>query len=221
MSQPADSGDCLLERARYQGLMPEPFDPETLAFYAREAVGYAARRPLAGEHQLQPFLARLQAGARILELGAGAGRDAEIMIAQGFDLDPTDGVAELAAEGEARIGRPIRIMRFHELDAEATYDGVWANASLLHAPLPELPGILARVYHALKPGGWHSASYKAGTGGARDFLGRYYNYPSETQLAAAYAAAGPWAETIIESYEDGTYGGGLIPWLAVTARKSG
>jgi SAM-dependent methyltransferase len=205
--------------------MTEPFDPETLAFYAREAVDYAVRRPLAGDHQLQPFLARLPAGARILELGAGAGRDAERMIAQGFDLDPTDGVPELAAQGEARIGRPIRIMRFHELEAEASYDGVWANSSLLHAPLPELPGILARVHRALKPGGWHFASYKAADGehrgGGRDFLGRYYNYPSETQLAAAYAAAGPWAELAVDPYEDGTYGGGLIPWLAVTARKAG
>jgi hypothetical protein len=116
-------------------------------------------------------------------------------------------------------------MCFHELHAEASYDGVWANASLHHAPLPELPGILARVHHALKPGGWHFANYKAADGehggGGRDFLGRYYNYPSETQLAAAYAAAGPWAELTVDPYEDGTYGGGLIPWLAVTARKAG
>jgi len=205
--------------------MTQAFDPETLAFYAREAVDYAIRRPLAGDHQLRPFLARLPAGARILELGAGAGRDAEIMIAQGFDLDPTDGVPELAVQGEARIGRPIRIMRFDELDAEAAYDGIWANASLHHAPLPELPGLLARVYRALKPGGWHFANYKADDGehggGGRDFLGRYYNYPSEAMLRAAYDAAGPWADMTIEIYEDGTYGGGLIPWLAVTARKAG
>ena len=40
-------------------------------------------------------------------------------------------------------------------------------------------------------------------------------------LRAAYDAAGLWAEMIVESYEDGTYGGGLIPWLAVTVRKAG
>ena len=39
----------------YHPGMTEPFDPGTLAFYAREAVDYAARRPLAGDHQLQPF----------------------------------------------------------------------------------------------------------------------------------------------------------------------
>lgn len=205
--------------------MTEPFDPATLAFYAREAVDYATRRPLAGDHRLQPFLARLPAGARILELGAGAGRDAERMIAQGFDLDPTDAVPELAAEAEARIGRPIRIMRFDELEAQAAYDAVWANASLHHAPGTALPAILARVHRALRPGGWHFANYKASegnhAGGGRDFLGRYYNYPSQAQLTAAYEAAGPWAELDVEPYEDGTYGGGLIPWLAVTARKPG
>lgn len=205
--------------------MTEPFDPETLAFYARDAVDYATRRPLAGDHQLTPFLARLPAGARILELGAGAGRDAERMIAEGFDVDPTDGVPELASQGEARIGRPIRIMRFHELDAEAAYDAVWANASLHHAPFSELPALLVRVHRALRPGGWHFANYKAADGdhggGGRDFLGRYYNYPSQEQLASAYEAAGPWAALDMEAYQDGTYGGGLIPWLAITARKAG
>lgn len=204
--------------------MTESFDPETLAFYAREATDYAARRPLAGHRHLAPFLARLAPGARILELGCGAGKDAAQIIAQGFDLDPTDAVPELAAHAEARIGRPIRIMRFDELDARADYDAVWTNASLHHAPFAELPAILARIHRALKPGGWHFANYKADDGkhggGGRDFLGRYYNYPSQEQLAAAYDAAGPWAEMIVESFEDGTYGGGLIPWLAVTVRKA-
>lgn len=199
--------------------MTEPFDPDTLAFYAREAESYAARRPLAGRHHLDPFLDRLEPGARILELGCGAGKDAAHMIARGFDIDPTDAVAELAAHAEVLIGRPIRIMRFDELEAHEAYDAVWANASLHHAPEAALPDLLDRIYRALKPGGWHFANYKAGTGGGRDFLGRYYSYISEATLAHAYAAAGPWSETIVESFEDGTYGGGLIPWLAITVRK--
>lgn len=205
--------------------MSDPFDPDTLAFYARDAADYAARRPLAGRHHLAPFLDRLAPGARILELGCGAGNDAAHIIDQGFDLDPTDAVPELAAYTEARIGRPVRIMRFDQLEAEAEYDAVWANASLHHAPFEELPGIIRRIHRALKPGGWHFANYKANDdkhgGGGRDFLGRYYSYPSQTQLTEAYESAGPWAETIVESFEDGTYGGGLIPWLAITLRKAG
>jgi uroporphyrinogen decarboxylase len=36
----------------------------------------------------------------------------------------------MAAKAEARIGRPVRVLRFEEIDAVAAYDAVWAHASL-------------------------------------------------------------------------------------------
>jgi hypothetical protein len=36
------------------------------------------------------------------------------------------------------------------------------------------------------------ASFKLGEGEGRDSLDRYYNYPSEEWLMAAFAAAGTW-----------------------------
>lgn len=86
--------------------MPEPvaFDPATLAFYAAEAPVYAASGPGGTSRHLAGFLARLSRSARILELGCGGGRDAEAMIAAGFDVDATDGVPALAAEAARRRG---------------------------------------------------------------------------------------------------------------------
>jgi SAM-dependent methyltransferase len=194
-------------------------DDATFGYYAREAAHYAQAGPrLTGRH-LDAFLARLAPGARVLDFGCGAGRDSIAMIAAGFDVAPVDGVPEMAAEGEARIGRPVRVLRFDELDEREAYDAIWAHASIHHVPLPGLPDIVARIHRALRPGGWHFANFKAGEADGRDHLGRYYSYVGEAQLRAAYAAAGPWAETIVESYEDGTYGGGIIPWLAITVRK--
>jgi SAM-dependent methyltransferase len=68
-------------------------------------------------------------------------------------------------------------MRFDQLEESAAYDGVWASASLLHAPAAELTSDLARIHRALKPGGLFVASFKAGNGEGRDMFGRYYNYP--------------------------------------------
>lgn len=197
------------------------YDEATLRFYAEQAQTYAANARDGPSRLLGGFLKRLHPGARILELGCGDGRDSEAMLALGFRVDPTDGVAAMAKQAEARLGRPVRVMRFDQLDDLDVYDGVWANASLLHVPGSALPDILSRVFRALKPGGLHVATYKAGEMGGRDGLGRYFNYPSPGALEAAYHAAADWEVLSVRGYAGGDYEGGQRPWLAVTARRPG
>jgi SAM-dependent methyltransferase len=194
-------------------------DAATLAFYDREASAYAARRTEAGPH-LAEFLGRLPAGGRILELGCGDGQDAAAMIAAGFDITPTDGSPKLAQEAERRIGRRVRVMRFEELDAVEAYEAVWANACLLHVPAAGLAGVLARVRRALAPGGLFYAGFKSGDGEGRDSLGRYYNFPNEETLRAAYAEAGGWSRLDIRIGAGGGYDGVARTWLHVTALRA-
>ena len=198
--------------------MAQMHDADTLAFYDREAAAYAARQRGAPV-RLQAFLEQLRPRARILELGCGAGQDAELMTAAGFEVTTTDGSAGLAAEAEARLGRPVRVMRFEELDEIAAYDGVWANACLLHVPEDGLADVLARIHRALKPGGRFHTGFKAGDGGGRDSLGRYYNFPDEARLRAAYAAAGDWATLTITPGQGGGFDGVMRDWLFVDAVK--
>lgn len=197
------------------------FDLATLAFYAQEAPDYAASGPGGIGRHLDPFLERLDSGALILELGCGSGRDAAHMEALGFRIEPTDGVPEMAAQAAARLGRPVRVMRFDELEAEESYDGVVAAYSLLHVPRAGLVAVLARVWRALKPGGWHVATYKTAGGEGRDRLGRYYNYPSEAELRGYYAAAGDWAEVETETGEGRGYEGGESRFVIITLKKAG
>ena len=70
--------------------MADAHDPATLAFYDREAPVYAHRRHPERNARMDAFLARLQPGAGILELGCGGGQDASLMLAAGFDVTPTD-----------------------------------------------------------------------------------------------------------------------------------
>lgn len=197
------------------------FDAATLAFYASEAPDYAASNLGGVGRHLDPFLERLPPGALVLELGCGSGRDAAHMEALGFRVEPTDGVPEMAAQAEAQLGRPVRVMRFDELDADGQYDGVVAAYSLLHVPRAGLPAVLARVWRAMKPGGWHVATYKTAGGEGRDRLGRYYNYPSEAELRAYYAAAGEWSEMETETGEGRGYEGGESRFVIITLRKAG
>src|SRR3954471_20078709 len=92
------------------------YDPETLQFYADQAPVYTASGPQGASRHLSAFLDRLRPGSRILELGCGGGRDSELMIRRGFVVDPTDGSAEIARKAEERIGKPVRVMRFDELN---------------------------------------------------------------------------------------------------------
>ena len=195
------------------------YDAATLRFYAERALVYTATRPDGVSRHLEGFLERLAPGARILELGCGDGRDSEAMLARGFDVDATDGVPAMARQAEARLGRPVRVMRFDELEARAAYDGILANASLLHAPRSALTDILSRIFTALRPGGVHLASFKGGDAEGRDGLGRYFNYLSADAVEAAYRGAANWEILSINDYVGGDYEGGQRPWVVIIVCK--
>jgi SAM-dependent methyltransferase len=193
-------------------------DERTLQFYSNNAQAYAERE-IARHTRLARFLDLLAPGARILELGCGAGADSAGMLARGFDVRPTDGSEEMAAVASQRLGRPVETLLFHDLDEVQAYDGVWANACLLHVPRDQLADILALIRRALKPGGFFYASYKAGEADGRDTLDRYYNYPSPDWLRANYARAGSWSSLSIERGEVRGFDGKQADMLFVVARK--
>lgn len=195
-------------------------DAPTLDFYEREAPRYTLAGAQGPHRQLDPFLDRLEPGARILELGCGAGRDALRMIERGFVVDATDGSAAMARKASERIGQEVRVLLFGELEACEEYDAVWAHASLHHVELPELHDALARIARALKPGGWHFANFKLGQGADRDSLGRLYTFASEAEMQATYAAVLGWEIVEAAVYEDGGFDGVMRDWMALTMSKA-
>jgi SAM-dependent methyltransferase len=194
-------------------------DQRTAEFYTTRAEEWAAGKLWDWNKWLDPFLDLLAPGALILELGCGDGRDAVRMIDRGFRVEASDGVPRMAELAGRRLGREVPVMRFDELAADSVYDAVYASASLLHMPLDELPGIVARIHRALKPGGWHYASFKGGDGPGRDEHGRFFSYPPLADLAAAYRSAGAWWTLELDSRDGASFGGAPTPWHSVTARK--
>jgi SAM-dependent methyltransferase len=193
-------------------------DQGTLQFYRSNAQAYALRERT--KHtRLVRFLALLPPGATILELGCGAGADSAVMLAGGFDVRPTDGSPEMASEASRRLGRSVETLLFHDLDEVEAYDGVWANACLLHVPRSELAQVLALIWRALKPGGHFYASFKTGEADGRDTLNRYYNYPSPDRLRDNYASAGSWSSLSIETGEVRGFDNEQAAMLFVVARK--
>ena len=195
-------------------------DRDTIAFYQARAPHYVLKFGQAHSYQLDPFLDRLPAGGRILELGCGGGQDAARIAVRGFTVDATDGTPAMVKKANERWNIGARVMRFDELDAEAAYDGIWAHASLLHCPRAVLPDVLARIHRALVPGGWFFASYKLGEEEGRDSLGRFYNFPSAAWLAAQYAALPGWENAETREYTAGGFDNITRDWIDLIVRKA-
>lgn len=197
------------------------YDDATLRFYDDFAPTYVASGVGGTSRHLAGFLDALGPGSRILELGCGAGRDAQAMMAAGHHVDPTDGSPSIARKAEALLQIPVRVMRFEQLDAVNEYDAVWANASLLHVPRPKLPLVLSRVWRALKPGGLHHATYKAGGCEGRDSHGRYFNYMKRDELIEAYTSSSPWNIVSASDFTGGGFDRGAQgPWVAIMVKRA-
>lgn len=194
-------------------------DHDTLQFYRQNAEVYAQREISSRHARMTRFLELLSPGAKILELGCGAGGDTAEMLARGFDVRATDGSPELADIAAKRLGRPVETLLFGDLDEVEAYDAVWANACLLHVPREQLANVLMLIWRALKPGGYFYASYKEGDADGRDSLNRYYNYPSSDWLRATYAQAGKWNSVAIESGEVKGFDNKQASMLFVVAQK--
>ena len=194
-------------------------DKQTLDVYALRASDYAQRfhENGPGKH-LREFLDAMPSKARILDLGCGPGRAASLMIAEGYNVDAWDASPEMAGVGRDLYDVDIETKPFDALDAEAFYDGVYANFSLLHAPKSELPGLLHRIAMALKPGGLFHIGLKSGEGEARDALGRFYAYYMEVEIAEHLENAGFLIETQAKG-EDPGLDGTIAPWIILKARK--
>ena len=192
-------------------------DPATLAFYAARAPGLTASSGQAPSRHLDEFLDRLEPGARVLELGCGTGRDAARIRERGFVVDATDAVPAMVRKANERFDLGARVMRFDELAAREEYDAVWAHACLLHAARADLPGVLAAIRTALKPGGWHYASYKLGDREGRCLLGRLHNFPDADWIARIYREAG-FAIADTEIFRGQGADGTVRDWIALTVR---
>jgi len=193
-------------------------DHETITVYDAKADDYAeAFSEAARSKALSRFMDLLPAGASVLDLGCGPGAHAAALHANGFQVTAMDASAAMVEKARAHQGVVVRKAGFAQLYETRAYDGVWANFSLLHAPRADLPGHLARIATALKPGGLFHIGMKTGEGEQRDALGRFYTFYTLDELHRLLNTAG--FEVFHETEGKGKGLAGTIdPWVEVLAR---
>ena len=80
--------------------------------------------------------------AQISALVTGAQKDRIEALSYADEVATAEVIRGALALGLARLGRPVQVMRFDELEADGQYDGVVAAYSLLHVPRAGLPAVL-------------------------------------------------------------------------------
>jgi SAM-dependent methyltransferase len=144
-----------------------PTDPKQTVGRGYDQIGerylaWSALRPSAARLQALHWAEeRIAAGAKVLELGCGAGIPMTAKIANGRQVTGVDISPEQIARARANVpNAEFLVADMATLDwPAATFDAVVAFYSLTHLPREELEPLLARINSWLRPGGLFVASF--------------------------------------------------------------
>lgn len=166
---------------------------------------------------LDLFLFYLPKPSKIFELGSATGRDARYFRNNGHSVLCTDVVSD-ALEQLSRDGFDTSVYDFrNDLLPEwiGVFDGVFANAVLLHADSNTFVSALKRIELALTPNGICAFSLKAGIGEEISFdkmdAPRYFHYYDKDGLEETLSSL-PF-EILHSSYDS------YRTWIHVIMRK--
>jgi SAM-dependent methyltransferase len=174
----------------------------TVASYEAHASDYregTQAMPEAVQDAIDRFAAALGAGARVLEVGSGPGRDARALEEAGVSVRRTDitpaFVRMLRADGYAADVLDPLSDDLADPERNAPYDGVWASASLVHARREDLPTVLANLAGVTRSGGALHLALKEGDGARFSTHGhvggpRHFTFWREEPLRAVLEDAG-------------------------------
>jgi ubiquinone/menaquinone biosynthesis C-methylase UbiE len=190
--------------------------------YAHHRSDRSAIRPL-----IERFVSLLPGQARVLDVGCGPGVDTGSLALRGVRTVGLDiAAAMLAMAAPHTGGRVVQADQRFLPFADATFDGVWANAWLLHLSKREVGAALAEMTRVMKPGGLLLTSMQVGAGEALEpsvegssgvRAPRYFARYAVGEWVALLEGAGLEPMPAVEAQDDIT---ASRFWLSVFARRS-
>lgn len=171
--------------------------------------------------KLAEIVARLAAGAAVLDLGCGAGVPvARTLSGLGFDVTGVD-ASEAQIERARRNSPQARFILADMASIDFTtnaFDAVFAFYSIIHLPRAEHEPLIHKIATWLRPGGWFLASFGTAEGDWRgEWLGTTmlfsHNAPDATKRMVCEAGLDvERVEILRQDNEDQSF-------LWITARK--
>ena len=193
----------------------------TLAHYDESADDFwSGTRDHDVSQNIHTLLSHLEGGRRrILDFGCGPGRDLIAFTALGHEAVGLDGAPRFVAMAREHSGCEVLQQDFLALALPpASFDGVFANASLFHVPRQELPRVLGELHASLRPGGVLFASNPHGQNEEGWNGRRYGTYLDPSTWRALVKAAG-FIE-LEHYYRPPGLPRAQQPWLATVSRRS-
>jgi SAM-dependent methyltransferase len=143
-----------ITRSTYE-IIAESYCRDTPSPDVRDAITSSAHK----------FESLLRPNSRLLILGGGDGRDAEVFIALGHSTVTMDYSAAMTNLGRRRVPAADCVLAdFRRLPfRESTFDGVWASACLYHVRKSSLSGVIKGILDILRPGGNFYLNLRRGT----------------------------------------------------------
>lgn len=189
----------------------------TLQTYEANAERYV-RASQGPRGQLLAFLdsfADLVGAGSVLELGTGPGWDADHLERRGLQVMRTDGAKSMVDLLRSQ-GHGARVLDIRKDDFGGPFDGLLANAVLLHLSRDEFVQALSRARGALCSGGVFGFTLKEGDSDAWSHakldLPRHFTYWRAAQVRDALETTG-WQIRSLEQVS-----GRLDDWLYVLAQ---
>lgn len=169
---------------------------------------------------MQKFASRVARHGRVIDLGAGPCVDSAALRGFGLDVISLDRSRQMLSVTRERYPGPrvqgdSRRLPFRP----ASFDGIWASASLLHLERGDLALALAGVRDILRPGGVLFMTLKEGAGEGWEIAKygadtpRWFTYWSEREIDARLEAAE------LEVVEAATEAGRPERWIVRMARR--
>ncbi len=191
-----------LMRLRFLRAMHPKLSAEQLAALSARTLGHYDRSAEAfwegtRDHDVtQNYEALLEAiegppPFRILDFGCGPGRDLAHFKSLGHEAVGLDGAERFVEMARAATGCEVLHQDFLQLSLpQASFHGIFANASLFHVPVQELPRVLGELREALRPRGVLFSSNPRGRDDEGFHGERYGSYHTLETWRAFLTAAG-------------------------------
>lgn len=159
---------------------------QTLTYYNEHASDFVNQTLTVDMRLLhEKFLSYIPDNGSILDAGCGSARDARAFHQKNYDVvafDASDAILEIVSK---QSDFPIYQASFLSFNSQKTFDGIWACASLLHAPHSQQVETITHLSSMLKNKGIFYLSYKLGNG-EKENNGRFFcnfDEPSFSEIA--------------------------------------
>ena len=115
------------------------------------------------QYQLTQFTSFLK-GKKVLDAGAGSGRDSLYLKEEGLTVSAIDISPEIAKEAKKKTKVNVKEMNLMKLEfKDKSFDGIWCCASFIHIPKKETEKALKELNRVLKQQGVLYLGLREGT----------------------------------------------------------